>query len=386
MEKVYFAGTHRVRHPEHTLKLIGPLLPEFGITRLADVTGLDVIGIPVVMAVRPLSATVSVSQGKGASLELAKVSAAMEAIEFWYAENAVPAPVVTGTAAADLDVEHQLADLDRSPGSLIGDRTPMDWIQARTVSGGHVVLVPRAVAHLGRVTREDWLCYLPAVSSNGLASGNTRAEAIIHGLYEVIERDAVYDLDAVPVGDRTYVDQATVSDPWCVAIIDQLRTAGAWLELVHAPNRLGVPCFAAYLWHEDSAALISVGSGAHSDPAVALSRAMTEAAQSRLTAISGTRDDIPPQTYSQLHSGTARPASTGRVLDWADFAGRPGWSFATDDAEAGFVADLVTRLTQSAPLAIDLCVRDEFAVVKVLCPGLDFSARHDIARPAGSST
>ena len=40
MEKVMFTGTHRVRLPEDTLNVITPLFDHFGITRLADVTGL----------------------------------------------------------------------------------------------------------------------------------------------------------------------------------------------------------------------------------------------------------------------------------------------------------------------------------------------------------
>ena len=111
MQKVFFTGTHRVRPPEETYEAIRPLLRDFGITRLADVTGLDIIGIPVVMAVRPLGTTLSVAQGKGATLLLAKVSGAMEAIEFWHAENAVPAPELFDTPASEIDLPYGIADL-----------------------------------------------------------------------------------------------------------------------------------------------------------------------------------------------------------------------------------------------------------------------------------
>ena len=58
-----------------------------GITRLGDITGLDYIGIPVVVAVRPNSRSVSVSQGKGLDLHQATASALMEAIEGFHAEE-----------------------------------------------------------------------------------------------------------------------------------------------------------------------------------------------------------------------------------------------------------------------------------------------------------
>ena len=66
--------------------MIQPRLARYGITRIADVTDLDVIGVPVYMGVRPLGTTLSVSQGKGMTHLSARVGAAMEAIEWWAAE------------------------------------------------------------------------------------------------------------------------------------------------------------------------------------------------------------------------------------------------------------------------------------------------------------
>ena len=52
-----------------------------GITRIADITGLDRLGIPVMQAVRPFSLSNAVSQGKGASLAQAAISAILESAE-----------------------------------------------------------------------------------------------------------------------------------------------------------------------------------------------------------------------------------------------------------------------------------------------------------------
>ena len=65
MRKGYYRGTHRTRAPEHTAAVLGPLRRQFGITRVADVTGLDRVGLPVVMVVRPESLSLCVAQGKG---------------------------------------------------------------------------------------------------------------------------------------------------------------------------------------------------------------------------------------------------------------------------------------------------------------------------------
>src|SRR5687768_18616303 len=81
-------GTVRYRDPADTLAWIRPLLPAFGITRIANVTGLDRIGIPVWMCIRPDARCLSVSQGKGVTDELAQISAIMESIELYHAERA----------------------------------------------------------------------------------------------------------------------------------------------------------------------------------------------------------------------------------------------------------------------------------------------------------
>jgi ribosomal protein S12 methylthiotransferase accessory factor len=81
-------GTHRAVPPSETVARLRPLMPALGITRLADVTGLDRIGVPVFQAIRPLSRSVSVSQGKGLDADAARASALMEAAETWHAERA----------------------------------------------------------------------------------------------------------------------------------------------------------------------------------------------------------------------------------------------------------------------------------------------------------
>jgi len=376
MEKVVVAGTHRVRTPEQTLEIITPRLVDYGITRLADVTGLDSLGVPVVMAVRPLAATLSVAQGKGVTLELAKVSAAMECIEFWHAEEAVPTPGMTGIPAESLGLDYRVSDLEDDASSLITEHTLLDWIEARSAIDDQPALVPYSAVRISRPPT-DWSPGVPNATTNGLASGNTRAEAIVHALYELVERDAIASLELTRTGERTCVDPESVRD-WCGDLIDRMRAAGAWLDLVWAPSRFGVPCFAAYLWREDFASPFA-GAGAHSDPAVALSRAVTEAAQSRLTAIVGTRDDLTPRMYTRAAGVPLRPTTPGGTVDWGVITNEFDRSFVTDEAEAAWLAQRVAAVTGTAPLVVELC-SDDISVVKVLCPRLGRVMRHHITR------
>jgi hypothetical protein len=62
--KAFRRATHRVVAPAETLARYRPLAQSIGITRLGNITGLDHIGIPVVVTVRPNSRSVSVSQGR----------------------------------------------------------------------------------------------------------------------------------------------------------------------------------------------------------------------------------------------------------------------------------------------------------------------------------
>ena len=73
--------------PSETLARFRSFASRMGITRLGNITGLDRIGIPVAVAVRPNSRSVSVSQGKGLDLTQAMTSALMEASEGFHAEE-----------------------------------------------------------------------------------------------------------------------------------------------------------------------------------------------------------------------------------------------------------------------------------------------------------
>ncbi|MFD3997379.1 YcaO-like family protein [Streptomyces sp. NPDC058583] len=385
MHKTYFDGTHRTRPPSDTWEAIRPLLDGFGITRVADVTGLDDIGIPVTMAVRPLARTLSVAQGKGVTLDAARVSGAMEAIEAWHAERSLPPVLVRRTPAAEMGLPYPVTALEQHPGSLLTNRTRLDWITGRSAVNNSPVPVPVAAVKIGREAHTDWRMYLPSASTNGLASGNTRSEATVHALYEVIERDAISDLDHAPhTEDAQLLDPWSIDDPHCSALLGRLLSAAAWFELWHLPTRFGVPVMACFLWREDQPTVLVSGSGAHLDPRVALSRAITEAAQTRLTLITGSRDDTHPVVYRPgTHQGPT-PA-TARCTPWEHITRRYSATFPTHKAEAAYLASVITARVGAAPIVVDLATgpyeREEFAVVKVCAPHLRYSARHAIPRP-----
>ena len=87
-KKTYNNETQRASPLEATLARIEPLVPAAGITRVADITSLDRIGIPVFSCIRPtaMDGAITVYNGKGATIEESRISAIMEGIERYSSE------------------------------------------------------------------------------------------------------------------------------------------------------------------------------------------------------------------------------------------------------------------------------------------------------------
>ena len=217
-----------------------------GITRIANVTGLDRIGIPVVMVCRPNSRSLAVSQGKGLTLEAAKASGVMEAIELYHAER-IELPLKLGSAR-ELARTHRLVDLDALPrlaGSSFHPDLPILWIEGRNLLTDLPAWLPYEVVH----TR--YTLPLPSgsgcfpASSNGLASGNHLLEAINHGIAEVVERDSTTlwnHLDKAARA-RTRIDLSTIDDEDCALVLAQLERAEFAVAVWDVTTDVGIAAF-----------------------------------------------------------------------------------------------------------------------------------------------
>jgi hypothetical protein len=146
--KTYRRGTHRTRNPDDTIARIQPLIGTFGITRVANLTGLDRTGLPVVMVCRPNARSSAVFHGKGINLEAAKASGLMEAIETWHAEH-VQLPLRFGSFN-DLVPTRRLAEvsgLPRLPDRWFNADLPMLWVEGHDLIAGDRVWVPFETVH-----------------------------------------------------------------------------------------------------------------------------------------------------------------------------------------------------------------------------------------------
>ena len=331
------AGAFRAEPPGQTLRRLLPRLGEFGITRIADVTGLDRIGIPVAIAVRPNARSVTVSQGKGVDLASAKVSALMEAIEVWHAENIVSPLTLVGIG--DIRASGRGCDVTRLPmvaGRARSDNDRLLWIEGRDLIVDRPKLVPFEMVHADYAPPEKPGYGLFPASTNGLASGNSPLEAMVAAICEVIERDALAVWHQLPQArrDAARLELGTVTDPACLWCLERMTAAALDIAVWGVTSDIGVASFLCLLRDPREGGHIGLGSGAHPDAATALLRALSEAAQTRLTYISGSRDDLDPEEFTAL--GRRKKQHFGETLAGAgtpvqDFAETP--HFAADSTE-----------------------------------------------------
>lgn len=287
--------SHRSTTVEATWRRFSPLAKKAGITRVADVTGLDTLGIPVFTAIRPMGRSLSTQQGKGISAPHARVSALMESLETWTAENLALSTVRASAkklGARAVDVR----ELARPRGRLDRDAS-WRWVEGVDLVTDAPILVPEQA-----VTLDTTFTTPPVfdISSNGLASGNTVNEAVVHALCEVLERDAEAAWRRAGSDRRIVLD--TIPDPVCRDLIDRVTATGARVFLWDLGGVIPV-CGCAIMEDPREPAWRTLGMyqgfGAHVRPELAIARAITEAAQTRLTYIVGARDDFFPFDYER---------------------------------------------------------------------------------------
>lgn len=306
-----------------TLSRLRPHFSALGITRLGELTGLDNLGLPIAFATRPNSLSLSVSLGKGADLDSALVSAAMEAAETAIAE-VPPKGLVELSASEARDRGHRVVDVDRiarcHPHRLNGE-DKISWIEALNLISGERFLVPWSLVGLDHRLNPPNFNNAFYVTSDGLASGNSRGEAIFHGICELIERDALASWQFAG-NDEIRRSQLTVTgdeDPRLPVILEAISASNTSLRVYEMRTDTGIPCVIAILdaTSRQSTAAASAtcgGCGCHPSFGHAIVKAITEAAQARLALVAGARDDFSSKHYE--------PADAIR-LPTADRSNRP---------------------------------------------------------------
>ena len=293
----YFGCTHRAIAPEKTIKNVESKLKVAGVTRVAEITHLDRVGIPVYSAIRPGAAdgAVSIYAGKGATKTQAKASAMMESFERYSAElnDDHRQKFICGV------FEGQNKELDNylHPNSLILPDLPFDpetaeleWVRSTNIRDDEDILVPANAVYHPYIS--DSAAKLFQSNTNGLASGNKVEEAVFHGIMEVVERDA-WSIFESKHRSKTEITCEHTENKIIRDILDMFIDVGVHVKLIDLTADVDITTVAAV--SDDTVlkdpALLTLGVGTHLDPEVAVIRALTEVAQSRATQIHGTRED-----------------------------------------------------------------------------------------------
>lgn len=367
---------------EQSLSRLTQVMRQAGITRVANITGLDNVGIPVTLVVRPNSRSLAVSQGKGMTLPLAKISGIMESLEQFHAET-IELPLRLSTAR-ELRRTRVVVDTDRLPRTKrsFDEDTRILWVTAVDIQSRQSVEVPFELVHLDMTEPLPEGSGYFTLGSNGLASGDAVVDAIAHGLWELVERDAIalfYERSA-QVQSLRRVRLDSVVDPSCRALLRRLQRAPLGVAVWDMTTDLGVAAFLCSIGEREVDPLRRVGMargyGCHPDRAVALRRAITEAAQSRLTRIAGARDDIQSEDMQAIRSVEAIERHVAHV-EQEQYASRifdevPSASFVTTREALEFTIERLVSAGFRQILYVDLS-REEFPihVVRVLVPGLE---------------
>ncbi len=410
VRKLNPSSSERAVAPERTLRHATRIAASIGVTRLADITGLDRIGIPVHSAILPRSPDrVSIYNGKGLTAADSRASALMEAIERQTAIHA-KLPIVEGSYRKLRDGKIAVTNPESFNHKLVDDYSedrPYWWIQGYDFLADESILAPAGLAGLGPQYVESCSPY-EVNSSNGLASGNSFAEAMCHALCELLERDAwtladleshwipfaraqtVFGAQAAAFGldDPTAYPRINLRDAGepLLPLIQKFENAGLCPVVRDITSDFGIPCVMASVADDCVPGFPQShgGMGAHPNARIAVIRALTELAQSRAADIQGVREDllpagiavhpaerkmqrvqkIQPNRWMLQQSGIERPIGEMPSAENEDIL-----------EDIRLVLSRLERHGIERVVVVDLSEPDGiFSVVRVLVPGLEFWA------------
>jgi ribosomal protein S12 methylthiotransferase accessory factor len=371
-KKTYNNETQRAVPLEDTLARIEPKVPAAGITRVADITNLDRVGIPVFSCIRPTAedGAITVYNGKGATVEESRISAIMEGIER-YSSEVHDRRIERGLY---LELFNRGRVVDPRDLILPPEANPdqiLPWFEGYDIANDEPTFVSaEAVFH----PLPPRFHPLFRTNTNGLASGNTMEEAIFHGLCEVIERDA---WSIVEISRNTGRAVININDPLVDWMQKKFADAGVEVTIRDITSDVGIPTMAAVaddLQLRDPM-LLTMGMGSHTSARIAVMRALTEVAQSRLTQIHGAREDTPVALlrkrmgYERTKRMNAYWFRNNGTIDFTAIH-----SYDTDD----FLKDIQVMIAALTKQGLDRVIvvdltREEIGipVVRVIVPGLE---------------
>ena len=282
--KVYILETHRSKTPDSTLEFVKTIRDTVSMLDFRNATSVDRIGIPVFTCdrIRPDNSRTS-HTGKGVSEIQAQVSLTMESIERYCSEfmDEYKPKIIYGSFAG-LKKKYNILDPEElilsSQSNYAPDRD-LEWVWGCELCSGEDLLVPACAVY--HPFHQDG-AFLFNSHTNGIAAGNSLEEAVIHGLAEVVERDAwSIARYKIQYNDALFLEDDPGNE-FIIKILERFQAADIEIVAKDITTDIGIPVVAAFsrdLVHETMVPID--GFGAHLDPRVSLVRALLEIATTR---------------------------------------------------------------------------------------------------------
>jgi thioglycine synthase len=405
------SGTSRIQPPSLTLENIKPLSKIIGLTRLADITGLDVLAIPNYSAVVPGTEDyIWVYSGKGQTRNHAMASALMESIERYSSLPNTDNRNLIQSSYKELSKKYTVVHPDQicEPTRFqFRDDMQTDYLPGFDLLNNEEVMVPASLALFRYEPRPPSVNPFSFYHTNGLASGNVMEEAVCHSLCELIERDALslaeLRASAIPFYYLRHISNALKSHgfPTAPVTIDKFKDESGifsdvdfsdmefeplltLLKIFKRNNislivkeittEIGIPSFnaASVEWVTHDYGYLAEGHGTHPDARIALLRAITEVSQTRAANIQGARDDLRKIKYSQENTDEKRSwrfVPSDRKIKYSEIT-----SFYNADIldDINLILDRLRRAGLTQAIIVNLTnPRLKVPVVRAIVPGLE---------------
>ena len=273
------------------------------------------------------------AMGRGSDAAQARASALGEAVErysvSWHGDEPARRGTLRDLGEDGLDPAEWLLhseDQDDAPRRL-GLDEQVDLLPLRSLTTGRVRWAPASTLLFGHPGPSD----IGAPDSNGCAAAATWPEAVLHGLLELVERDAV-SLWWYPRAPRPALDPSILDPGLRRRTDDAVRGAGREWWLLDLTHDLGIPVVAAVSRRVDAPEeAVVFGFGAHLDVAAAAARALGELDQMLAVGPDTDAPGAPPEarafwaearigTHPYLRPHAEAPRSPARVRPSGDAA------------------------------------------------------------------
>ncbi|MDP8887547.1 MAG: YcaO-like family protein [Thermoproteota archaeon] len=404
-------GTSRIKPAHETLNNVMPISKKIGVTRLADITDMDVLRIPNYSAVVPGTEDyIWVYSGKGPTKRHAMASALMESIERYSSLPSGWLGKFVRSSYSELSKTHKVLHPDEivEPMRFVYHTDMMmDWLPGYDLVSGEEIMVPASIALFRYTSSPPAINPFSYFHTNGLASGNVMEEAVCHALCEVIERDAmsladlrasaipfhilrtiVHSLNAAafsvsPILTDKFVDDPSIFPDVDISEIDfepvktlveKFRQAGIPLMVKDITSDIGIPTFNASSveWISHDYGYLAEGHGTHPDARIAVLRAITEVSQTRAANIQGARDDLRKIKYNDENTDDRRAWQFMHSTKKIRFSEVP--TFFNEDIldDINFILYRLKNVGLNQVIIVDLTNPDiGIPVVRAIVPGLE---------------